>query len=41
MLGQVTVTLRDRHQHRMLVTAQSSLCGLETGGNGWDGIWQS
>lgn len=40
MLGKVTLELRTRHSNELILKATSSLCGLETGGEPWDGVWQ-
>ena len=40
MRGQVTLELRDRAD-LLIVTATSSLCGLEIGGEPWNEIWHS
>lgn len=41
MLGKVTLELRTRHSNELILKATSSLCGLETGGEPWDGVWQA
>ena len=43
MRGQLNLklTARNRGKSSLIVEAQSSLCGLETGGGGWDGSWLS
>lgn len=44
MNGHVTLDLRERSQTGrsfQIVSAESSLCGLETGGGPWEGIWRS
>jgi tocopherol cyclase len=43
MRGKVQLKLyqRQNSQSQLLLEAQSDLCGLETGGAPWDGIWQS
>ena len=41
MLGKVTLELRTRHSNELILNATSSLCGLETGGEPWDGVWQA
>jgi tocopherol cyclase len=43
MRGNLTLELRERQGSRskLLLEAQSSLCGLEVGGGPWDGPWQS
>ncbi len=41
MLGQVTLELRKRHSNELILQATSSLCGLETGGEPWDDVWQA
>jgi len=33
--------LRTRHSNELILKATSSLCGLETGGEPWDGVWQA
>jgi tocopherol cyclase len=39
MQGEITLRLYRRGQ--LLLTAQSRLCGLEVGGDPWDGVWCS
>ena len=41
MRGQVTLRLRHRHSQTLILEASSDLCGLETGGDTWDGVWKS
>ncbi|MBD3883541.1 tocopherol cyclase family protein [Phormidium tenue FACHB-886] len=41
MNGDVTLTLRKRHNSQIVLKASSSLCGLETGGADWRGVWRS
>ena len=41
MNGDVTLTLRERANSRLILQASSSLCGLEVGGAPWDSIWRS
>ena len=41
MRGQVTLQLRHRPSQTLVLEASSDLCGLETGGGPWDGIWRS
>jgi tocopherol cyclase len=37
--GQVSLVLRDRPSSSVILAAQSSLCGLETGGSPWNETW--
>lgn len=41
MRGKVTVELSDRQRNQMTLKATSSLCGLETGGQPWNDVWDS
>jgi len=46
MRGRLTLKLSDRHTSQLLLSAHSSLCGLETGGlendgTGWTETWRS
>ena len=43
MRGQLNLKLsrRNKGKSSLILEAQSSLCGLETGGGGWDGSWVS
>lgn len=44
MSGHVRLELRERlgmGRSRQIVAAESWLCGLETGGGGWQGVWRS
>ncbi len=41
MRGQVTLQLRYRRSQTLVLEAFSELCGLETGGGPWDGVWKS
>ena len=40
MLGTITLELRSRQNNELILKATSHLCGLETGGNPWDSVWQ-
>ncbi|XQQ06016.1 MAG: tocopherol cyclase family protein [Leptolyngbya sp. IPPAS B-1204] len=41
MRGQIHLQLRQRATSKLILTATSDLCGLETGGGPWDGVWKS
>lgn len=41
MNADVTLQLRDRHTNKLLLSATSSLCGVEVGGGDWDRAWVS
>jgi tocopherol cyclase len=41
MKGKVELKLRDRSSNKLILEATSHLCGLETGGFGWDGVWET
>ncbi|KAM3103824.1 tocopherol cyclase family protein [Phormidesmis sp. 146-20] len=41
MLGNLTLELRNRWSNELILKATSGLCGLETGGQPWDDIWNS
>lgn len=43
MRGELSLELRsrDRGKSNVILTAHSSLCGLETGGSNWEGAWLS
>ncbi|WP_235611926.1 tocopherol cyclase family protein [Gloeocapsopsis dulcis] len=41
MRGEVRLEVRSRNSNQPIITAYSSLCGLETGGNSWDTTWYS
>ncbi len=38
--GHVTLELRDKRSNQLLLTAKSSLCGLEVGGGPWNEAWR-
>ncbi|MBW4520298.1 MAG: tocopherol cyclase family protein [Scytolyngbya sp. HA4215-MV1] len=39
MQGELTLTLKQRHSGKVILTAHSHLCGLEVGGGPWDQVW--
>lgn len=39
MQGHLTLTLKRRHSGKVILNAQSHLCGLEVGGGPWDQVW--
>lgn len=41
MKGIAELKLRDRLSDKLILTATSNLCGLEIGGFGWDGAWET
>lgn len=41
MQGEVSLELRHRRSGQRIVQAHSHLCGLETGGGEWDGVWKA
>lgn len=43
MQGHLTLKLWEQHwgRSKLLLEATSSLCGLETGGGPWDGVWRN
>ena len=41
MQGKVRLQLRQRRSQTLILEAHSDLCGLETGGDRWQGLWSS
>jgi tocopherol cyclase len=41
MRGQIHLQLRQQATSQLILEATSNLCGLETGGGPWNGVWQS